>query len=142
MKKKNLLLFLSAATAVLVAGCQTAPHDQGPYVPQESQAPDYESTEPVVLLDSAVQYSVTAPMYVARTLDDGRLEVTVSLRNREARRIEVQANCVFKDADGVSTGDETPFQTVILSENATEQIKFVSANDQAKRYTVRVRQAH
>ena len=44
-------------------------------------------------------------------------------------------------ADGVATGDEAPFQTVILTENATEQVKFTSANALAKKYTVRVRQA-
>jgi hypothetical protein len=68
-------------------------------------------------------------------------QIIVQLRNRENRRIEVQANCVFKDVNGVSTGDETPFQALILTENATEQVKFVSANDKAKRYTIRVRQA-
>jgi hypothetical protein len=39
------------------------------------------------------------------------------------------------------TGDETPFQTVMLTENATEQIRFVSMNNLAKKFTVRVRQA-
>ncbi len=58
-----------------------------------------------------------------------------------AQSIEVQANCVFKDVNGMTTGDETPFQAVILTENATEQVKFVSMNDKAKRYTIRVRQA-
>jgi predicted transcriptional regulator len=84
---------------------------------------------------------VTSQSSFARTLEDGRLEVVVQLRNREGRRIEVQANCVFKDVNGISTDDDTPFQTVILTENATEQVKFTSSNDKAKRYTVRVRQA-
>jgi len=132
---------LTLAVAVLVAGCK-ATYDKGPYLPQTSKTPAYESTEPVVLLDPAVQHSITVggPPF-AQTLPDGRLEVTVQLRNRENRRIEVQANCVFKDINGVSTGDETPFRTVILTENATEQIKFTSMNDRAKRYTIRVRQA-
>jgi hypothetical protein len=43
--------------------------------------------------------------------------------------------------NGVSTGDETPFQTVILTESATEQVKFTSMNNKAARYTIRVRQA-
>jgi hypothetical protein len=30
---------------------------------------------------------------------------------------------------------------VILTENATEQVKFVSANNLARKYTIRVRQA-
>ena len=63
------------------------------------------------------------------------------IRNRENRRIEVQANCVFKDANGYTTGDETPFQTVILTENATEQVKFTAMNTLAKKYTIRIRQA-
>lgn len=139
---KKIILPIIAVAALFVAGCKSAPpHDAGPYVPQQSPMPDYESKEPVVLLDAGVQYSLTCQAYMARTLEDGRLEVMVQLRNREARRIEVQANCVFKDAAGISTGDETPFQTVILTENATEQVKFTSMNDKAKKYTVRVRQA-
>jgi hypothetical protein len=48
---------------------------------------------------------------------------------------------VFKDLNGFTMGDETPFQTLILTENATEDIKFTSINNQAKRYTIRVREA-
>jgi hypothetical protein len=68
-------------------------------------------------------------------------QIPVRLRHRGNRHVEVRANGVFKDVNGISTGDETPFQTVILTENATEQVKFVSANDKAQKYTVRVRQA-
>src|SRR6266481_7452774 len=132
---------LGIGVALLVSGCGTA-HDQGPYLAQNIKTPAYESTEPVVLMDPGVQYSLTVTgQPQARTLDDGRTEVVVQLRNRENRRIEVQANCVFKDVNGITTGDETPFQAVILTENATEQVRFVSMNDKAKRYTIRVRQA-
>jgi len=141
MKKIHLLLTSLAAAALFTAGCGST-YDKGPYLPQNSKTPPYESSQPVVLLDPGVQYSITCTGTHEQTLADGRLEVTVQLRNRENRRLEVQANCVFKDAGGVATGDETPFQTVILTENATEQVKFTSMNAQAKRYTVRVRQAH
>jgi len=135
-------LLLASLMGWLVGGCASGPHDQGPYLAQSVKTPPYESTEPVVLLDPGVQYSLTlAAQPQARTLDDGRTEVIVELRNRENRRIEVQANCVFKDVNGLTTGDETPFQTVILTENATEQVRFVSLNDKAKKYTIRVRQA-
>ncbi len=128
------------SAALFVVGCST--HDKGPYLPQTPKTPAYESSEPVVLLDPGVQYSVTSTgQPYARVVEDGRLEVIAQLRNRENRRIEVQVNCVFKDMNGVSIGDETPFQTLILTENATEQVKFVSMNNLAKRYTIRVRQA-
>ena len=138
---KTKLIAIIPAAVLVVAGCKSPPaHDQGPYLPQPSKAPDLETKEPLVLLDGGVAYSVTGTVNTSRTMEDGRLEVTVSLRNREARRIEVQVNCVFKDDAGVMT-EETPFQTVILTENATEQVKFTSLNDKAKKFTVRVRQA-
>lgn len=141
MKTATIAVMPIALAAVALLGCKST-YDKGPYLPQTPKTPAYETTEPVVLLDPGVQRSVTvAGQPFARTLEDGRLEVTVQLRNRENRRIEVQANCVFKDVNGISTGDETPFQTVILTENATEAVRFVSMNDKAKRYTVRVRQA-
>jgi uncharacterized protein YcfL len=139
--KTYLITLLAAASAVLITGCRST-YDRGPYLPQHTKAPSHEQTQPVVLMDPAVQRSVTlAAPPIARELPDGRLEVVAQLRNRENRRIEVQANCVWKDVNGVGIGDESPFQTVILGENTTEQVRFVSANDQARRYTVRVRQA-
>lgn len=138
---KTKLLTIIPVITLAFSGCKSA-YDRGPYVPQPSKTPAYESTEPVVLMDPGVARSITASgQPFAQTLSDGRLEVTVQLRNRENRRLEVQANCVFKDVNGISTGDETPWQTVILTENSTEHVRFVSANDRAKRYTIRVRQA-
>jgi hypothetical protein len=137
---KRSIAGLFAFTALLLAGCETG-HDRGPYLPQHSMTPPYENTERFVLLDPGVQYSVNCPGINTRLLQDGRMEIVAQLRNRENRRIEVQANCVFKDLNGFAVGDETPFQTVILTENATEQVRFVSANDLAKNYTIRVRQA-
>jgi hypothetical protein len=135
---KNSILILGA-TALIAAGCSST-YDKGPYLPQKSKTPPYEDTERLILLDPGVQYSVTMATYAQRTLEDGRLEVVVGLRNRENRRLEVQVDCLFKDEAGVVT-DEAPFQAVILTENATEQVKFVSLNAQAKKYTIRVRQA-
>ncbi len=140
MKTSFAPFFSAIAAAILAAGCETG-HDQGPYLAQTPKTPPYENTEQFVLLDPGVQYSLTRGDINQRTLEDGRLEIIAQLRNRENRRIEVQANCVFKDQNGFVIGDETPFQTVILSENATEQLRFVSANDQARKYTIRVRQA-
>ena len=138
---KTKLIAMVPAAVLAVAGCKSS-YDKGPYLPEQSKTPAYELAHPVVLMDPGVQYSITTSgQPLAQTLPDGRLEVTVALRNRENRRIEVQSNCVFKDVNGISTGDETPWQTVILTENSTEQVKFVSANDKAKRYTIRVRQA-
>jgi hypothetical protein len=139
--KTTLVPFISAAAAaLLIAGCQTG-HDKGPYAAQTPKSLPLENTERFVLLDPGARYSVTCSGYQDRTLDDGRLEVLAQVRNRENRRVEIQVNCVFKDGSGFSTGDETPFQALLLTENATEQVRFVSANALARKYTIRVRQA-
>ena len=139
MKTSQRSLLAAGAAVLLGAGCST--HDKGPYLPEWPKTPAYETREPVVLLDPGVQYSVTYSGVQEQTLPDGRLQVVVHLRNRENRRIEVQANCVFKDQNGFLTGDETPFKMVILTENATEDAIFTSMNNLAKKFTVRVRQA-
>jgi hypothetical protein len=140
MKKTFVSMLAAGGAFLLAAGCCST-HDKGPYLPQTPPPAGYETREPVVLLDPSVQYSVTCSGLQERTLPDGRMEVIAHLRNRENRRIEVQANCVFKDQNGFSTSDETPFVMVVLTENAIEDVKFVSMNNLARKYTIRVRQA-
>jgi hypothetical protein len=117
--KTKLLALLSLTAALFVSGCST--HSE--------------------LLDSGVKNSLVVENTYERTLDDGRLEVTARIRNLENRRIEVQINCVFTDGNKIAIGDETPFQALILTENATENVKFTSMNNLAKKYTIRIRQA-
>lgn len=136
--KNNLLAVVAALmAAAFLNGCAS----DGTYPPKNTTEYDLENQTNFVLLDPGAQRSVTASGISERALDDGRLEVAVNLRNRENRRIEVQVNCVFKDSAGFSTGDETPFQNVILTENAQETLKFTSMNNLAKKYTIRVRQS-
>ena len=133
------LVSLSSLVALaLLAGCATEP---GPFAPLDTTKFTLENTDKFVLLDQPAQYSVTCTGLQERQLGDGRLEVVANVKNRESRRIQVQVNCVFKDEQGYSTGDETPFETLILSENATEAVRFTAMNTNAKRYTIRVRQA-
>ena len=135
---KKIAFPLAAVALAFLAGCATEP---GPFAPQDTTKYTLENTEAFVLMDKQVQYSVTSTGIQYRTLPDGRLEVTANIKNRESRRIQVQVGCVFKNDDGVSTGDETPWQTLILGENTTEAVTFTSMNNQARKYTIRVRQA-
>lgn len=139
MKKSILALALVLPLFPLVNGC-TSTHDTGAFKPVNTDVNNLEDSARLVLLDKRVQYSVTSPGIQESRLTDGRLQVVANLRNREARRIQIQVNCVFKDAQGFVVED-TPFQTVFLDENAQEGIRFVSANDKAMRYTIRVREA-
>jgi uncharacterized protein YcfL len=138
MNNKPLVILVCAAALAVSAGCVNQP---GPLPPLDTTKFTLENTERFVLLDQPAQYSVTCTGLQQATTADGRLEVVANVKNRESRRIQVQINCVFKDDQGFSTGDETPWQTLILSENSTEAVRFTAMNTQAKKYTIRVRQA-
>lgn len=136
--KMTLLAISLLASAALLTGCKSTDH--GAYLPVNANVNNLEDHQRLVLLDKMVQTSVTSPGIQEMRLPDGRLQVVANLRNRENRRIQIQANCVFKDAQGFVVED-TPFQTVFLDENAQEGVRFVSANEKAQRYTIRIRQA-
>lgn len=134
---RNLLLLLVVAAAFL-AGCQTAP---GPYQSLDTTKYTIENTDKFILLDQPAQISVTCTGLQERILPDGRLEVVANVKNREGRRIQVQISCLFKDEQGISTGDETPFRNLTLTEYSTQAEKFTSMNNLARKYTIRVREA-
>jgi uncharacterized protein YcfL len=152
--KNIFLISILSGTGLLSSGCMQVHesaqgvhetvitgHPGGAYSPKNATKFDLENRETFVLLDKGVEHSVTCSGLQQRINDDGRLEVAADIRNRENRRIQVQVNCVFKDEQGFSTGDETPFETLILTENVQETVRFISMNNKAKRYTIRVRQA-
>jgi hypothetical protein len=138
MKMRLVSVLAASAALVVFTGCQG---NGGAYLPKNTTKYNYEDSEQLVLMDNMVQRSITSPGIQQTRLPDGRLEVVANLRNREGRRIQVQAQCEFKDGQGFPV-DSTPWTTVILTERAQEGVKFTSMNDKAQRYTIRVRQAH
>jgi uncharacterized protein YcfL len=136
---KRTFLALCAFAGAALAGCSTA-KETGALPPVNATRFDAENKLGAVLMDPGAQQSVTYSGLQQTMLPDGRLEVAANVRNRENRRIQVQVNCEFKDAQGF-TVDSTPWQTLILTENGQETVRFTSLNSQAKRYTFRIRQA-
>ena len=136
MKKIFLPIGMLTATLALFSGCAR----EGVYQPKNTGKYNYEENSPFVLFDAGAQRSVTCSGTQLGKTEDGRMKVTAHFRNRENRRIEVQANCVFKDAQGF-TVDETPFRAVFLDENATQDVSFEAMNLNAAKFTIRVREA-
>jgi hypothetical protein len=135
MKKILFAIVMLATGGALLTGCRTP----GPYLPRDA-GPHVEDSSRFVLLDRGAERSVTVSGIQEARLQDGRLQVVANVRNRENRRIQVQINCEFKDAQGFVV-EATPFQNLFLDEYAQQGVSFVSMNDRAMRYTVRVRQA-
>jgi len=134
---RNFLLCL-ALTTMLLAGCATDPASD-----EQLDTTKYtiESTGKFVLLDQPAQVRVKCTGLQERILPDGRLEVAANVKNLEKRNLEVQINCVFKDEQGISTEDETPFRKLTLVKGSTQVVQFTSRNNQARKYTIRVREA-
>ena len=138
MKLSAIIMALMAAVLTLsTIGCKT----RGAYVAEVPDGYDLENQTEFVLMNKRVAKSVTVAGIQERVLADGRLEVTANVLSKDRRRIQVQISCVFKDQNGFSTGDETSWNTLILTENAQEALRFMSMNEKARKYTIRVREA-
>ncbi len=137
MKKHLTILIAIASVASLGPGCAT---HEGAYTPVNATQFDTENKANFVPMDPGAQQSVTCSGIQQTTLPDGRLEVAANVRNRENRRLQVQVNCEFKDQQGFVV-DTVPWQTLILTENGQETVRFTAMNTQAKKYTIRVREA-
>jgi len=137
MKMNLPALALLASGLALISGCAS---DRGAYPPENTMVNNLEDVSTFVLFGEGAQKSVTCDGLQPQRLPDGRLQVAANLRNRQNRRLQVQLNCEFKDAQGFVL-DSTPFQNFFLDENAQQTITFISMNDQAMRYTIRVREA-
>ncbi|MDG1889707.1 MAG: YcfL family protein [Verrucomicrobiota bacterium] len=138
MKIKRFLISTTAAVFCLVnLGCQS----RGAYTADIPNAYDLENQTSFVMMNKRVAQSVTVAGLQERVLEDGRLEVTANVLSRDKKRVQVQISCVFKNEDGFPYGDETPWNTLILTENAQEGVRFSSMNSKARKYTIRVREA-
>lgn len=136
---KTFTLTTLAGLAALLAGCQVV--ETGPYFTSFAARYSIENTGKFLLLDRPTQISVTCTGLQEQVGPDGRLQVVANIKNLENRRIQVQVRCAFKDGNGYSTGDESPWQTLELGGDSTEAVSFAAANSRAQKYTIAVRQA-
>lgn len=142
--KRTLPIITASLLAIggsFLTGCATN-HDHGAWIPVNTTVNDVENHEMVVLLSPRVQYSVTCSGIQEHYTPDGRMDITAYIRNRENRRIQVQVDCMFKDAQGFPTEEAAPFQNLILTENSQEPVHYTSMNPKARHFTIRIREAH
>jgi hypothetical protein len=124
---------------LLLAGCASEP---AAFLPEESAKYSLENTEKFQLLDRAAQQAITCTGLQEHLGETGRLEVVANLRNRSHAAVALQVRCVFQDATGGPTGDETPWQTLNLAAGDTEAVRFAAGNNLARKFTLQVRAAN
>jgi uncharacterized protein YcfL len=127
-----------ALTAVFLAGCATSP---APDEQLDTTKYTIESTGKFVLLNQSSQVPVKCTGLQERILPDGRLEVAANVKNLEKRNLEIQIDCIFKDEQGIATEEQAPFRKLKLTEGSTQVVQFTSGNNQARKYTIQVREA-
>ena len=137
MKTKHLVIFAATAAGLaLFAGCVThlAP-------PQDTTKYTVENTEKFVLLDEPTQLAISCTGLQEIVQPDGHLlEVVANVKNRGSEPTPIEINCVFKDDQGFSIGEEMPFQTYILAGRLTAVVHFKAPGLTARKYTIHVRQ--
>jgi uncharacterized protein YcfL len=70
---------------------------------------------------------------------EGHLNIAVNLRNRTYKPLHVQARAVFKDARGISTGDESQWDDLYFAPQQAMTYRQTSRRTDAELYTVEVR---
>ena len=121
---------------LLLAGCQSGP---AAFFPEETAKYSLENTEKFQLLDRPAQLAVTCTGLQERFDASGRLELVANLKNRGPEEIRMQVRCVFQDAGGVPTGDETPWLPLNLDPGATEAVHYFATDNRARKFTIMVR---
>ena len=132
---KSALLLLAGTTVLGLAGCQSRP---GFLRADDTTKYSIESTGKFVRIDQA---AVNCTGLQEHVTSDGRLEVLANVQNRENARVQLEVRCVFKDGNGFSTGDETPWRILLLEAGATEAVHYRAGNNLAHKYTIMVRPA-
>ena len=132
----TLRLALASAALGLMVGCSS---HYGAYVPATVPEAAAENRNTMVLLSEDLYNSVAVEGQQAKYSDDGRLQVFANLRNRTDKRLTVQVQTVFKDENNFSTGDETAWETIVLTELSQHTYQSIAQNSKARRYTIRVR---
>jgi len=100
-----------------------------------------ENTDRYIALDAATEAAISCTGLQEHSLGDGRLEVLANLRNSGTGDAKVRVQCVFLDDRGMPINADEPWQTLKISDSATEVVHFTAPNTEARKYSIRVRMA-
>ncbi len=96
-------------------------------------------SENIVAMDKAAHMLVAVQTKGVGRTADGRLELRLELANLGDQDFPVQVQTLFRDASGVPTGDDTPFEVVVLPGGGSTVYETSSLTAAAKTFTVQVR---
>jgi hypothetical protein len=102
---------------------------------------DLPSAKNIVTLDCTAHGAVAIQAKRSATLADGRLKVELEIANvtSPAHAVTIQVRARFLDAQGMLTGDETPFETILVAANTSVRYAATSAKTAVADYVVEIR---
>ena len=131
-------LLLPVALGGALAGCQSRP---AALLPEASARFSLADTDKFQLLDQTAQAAIICTGLQERFDTGGRLEVVITLLNRQNEPVAMESRCIFKDTLGQPTGDPVSWLPLTFGASETETVSYFSAEPKARRFTVLVRSA-
>lgn len=139
MKTALRLAMLMMIFAAVVSATACKKRYDGPGIPDPNMKAFEKTRLAVNFLDPKLDDRVESDITQPERFDDGRLKVAVNLRNRTGRPLTLQARTVYKDAKGLSSGDEIAWDTIFLDARQSQTFSSVSETRDAVSATVEVR---
>lgn len=128
---------IAAALVAALSAC--GGKSRGPDVPVSEPKAYEQSKAAVNLLDSKLKGKIASEVQRAEPTPDGRTLVTVNLRNRTKKDLHVQYRTVFKDSQGISTGDQSAWSNLYFSPQQVQTVRTESKKPGSQLTTVEVR---
>jgi hypothetical protein len=134
--RQAFLGFCALGALALLGGCASASsRDEA----QETTKFTVENTDRFIALDAATEAAISCTGLQERLLGDGRLQVVANLRNSGTGDVRVHVQCVFLDDQGMPVDAPAPWENIMISNSATEVVRFAAPDKHAKKYSIRVR---
>lgn len=130
-----------SATLILIVLCLLGAScgSKGPWQAASSDKAFAKSQAPMNLLHKDLRKKIASDKAITSHTDDGRMKVAIVLRNRSKKPLNVQVRTVFRDEEGLSTGDETNWEDIWLEPRQSQTYRAESKITFAESYTVEVR---
>jgi uncharacterized protein YcfL len=92
-----------------------------------------------VIMDEEISKMIAVDEQHADRTPQGKLKALSNVRNRTNKDLNIQVQTVFRDEGGFSIGDDTSWDTLVLTANETRTVSATSTTRKAVRFTVRIR---
>jgi hypothetical protein len=124
---------LAALALLLVQACAW-------HGPQALQTwPEVGDAPEIVALDKAAWKLVAVQKRSMTITPDGQAQISLELANLSAKDLSVQVQTIFRNKDGMLTGDETSWQMVRIPGNATWLYEVKSLQPHPGSYLIQIK---